>query len=136
MEKHFLNDFVEGEPGFRAEPWYNADGDCIVFKAQDVGVVAERVDDILTLYLSAEDEQPVGFQIKGVKHLMERFRCNAVSVSGETQGNRVRVSLAFLLLTAYDELPKTIRRRNAYALAQRSWCRSEPAISLDVERRL
>ena len=118
MASHFLEGLVEGEPGFSPKPWYNRHGDCIVFKAQDVGVVAERIDDILTLYFSAEDNRPVGFQIKGVKYLLDRFRCNAVQISGELQKGRLTVSLAFILLAAYDSGPRTISRRVGYAQAQ------------------
>lgn len=133
MEGHFLEAEMEGEPGFVPRPWYNRHGDCIVFKAEDVGVVAERVDDILTLYYSAEDRSPVGFQIKGVRHLMHKLRCNTVQASGEssTRG-QVRIELAFLLMTAYDARPPTIARREGYARAQAVTCPPERAlITLD-----
>ena len=32
MDKHFLADMMGGTPEFRPEPWYNPDGDCIVYK--------------------------------------------------------------------------------------------------------
>ena len=47
MASHFLDGLVQGEPGFSPKPWYNRHGDCIIFKAADVGVVAERIDDTL-----------------------------------------------------------------------------------------
>jgi len=132
MASHFLDDGVEGEPGFRPKPWYNRHGDCIVFKAENVGVIAERVDDILTLYLSAEDNRPVGFQIKGIKHLMARLRCNAVHVTGQSRDGDVRVSLAFALMEAYDAGAPTISRRAGYAEAQTlTPPRDEAYISLD-----
>jgi hypothetical protein len=37
MEKHFLADMMagEGQPEFRAEPWFNPYGDCITYKMAD-----------------------------------------------------------------------------------------------------
>lgn len=45
MEKHFLADMMEGEPTFKAEPWYNAYGDCVVYKMVDEAIVANRLSD-------------------------------------------------------------------------------------------
>ena len=42
--------------------WYNAAGDCIVFLTANEGVVADRVDEYLTLYRSAVDNRVVGPQ--------------------------------------------------------------------------
>jgi hypothetical protein len=75
MEKHFLADMMEGSPSFKAEPWYNPDGDCIVFKMVDEAVVADRIDEVLTVYNSAVDNRPIGFQIKGVIAVVRRYLC-------------------------------------------------------------
>ncbi len=134
MGKHFLSDLVAGEAeGFAAEPWYNRHGDSIVFKAENVAVVADRIDDILTLYRSAEDDQIVGFKLKGIAHLAHKARCNAVAVTGKSDGTDFTVSLAFLLLTAYDEGARTVNRRWAYAEAQDAARRTtEPDMTLEA----
>jgi len=119
MEEHFLADRVEGEPGFVPRPWYNPEGDCIVFKSRNVAVVAERVDGILTLYLSAEDGRPVGFQIKGVRHLLKELGCEGLTIESQARGNEV--SVALILWAAYETGPATVSRRRGYAAASESW---------------
>ena len=51
--------------------YYSEAGDCIFYHLEDVGYYAERIDDIVTLYKSDDDKRIVGFQIKGIKALME-----------------------------------------------------------------
>jgi len=73
MEEHFLRDATDGEPEFRPEPWYNAYGDCIVYQMVNEAVVGERIDEVLTIYRSAVDNRPIGYQIKGVAAIVRRF---------------------------------------------------------------
>ena len=63
MEKHFLDEIVEdlkerpkdeSKESF-SQPWYNAHGDCIMYKTAREAEVAERVDDLLTIYHSATE---------------------------------------------------------------------------------
>jgi len=116
MEKHFLSDIVEGEPSFRAEPWYNPHGDCLVFQLADQAVVAERIDEVLTIYRSAIDNRPIGFQIKGVHAIIRTYGWEGLAVEHETDANSVKsVSITALLLAAYEKGPKTVGRRRAYA---------------------
>jgi len=123
MEKrHFLADYVEGEPGFRAEPWYNPHGDCLVFKSEEVAVVAHRVDEILTVYESAETGKTIGFQIKGIGHLLKQFRCDGLAVGtlAQPDGDIIEISLVAILMQAYRDGPNTIERRVTYVdLAER-----------------
>ena len=116
MEKHFLENTVEGPPVFRAEPWYNQDGDCITYQMADEAIVAERVDDILTVYRSAIDNRPIGFQIKSVIAIIKKFGLDGLWVSSETRdGETKRISVTALLLAAYEDGFQTIGRRRAYA---------------------
>lgn len=118
MEAHFLGDAVHGEPGFRSEPWYNPHGDCIVCQLADEAVVAERVDELLTLYRSAIDNRVIGYQIKGVLALIREFGLDglAVECTADKEAGEVRyISIAALLLAAYDQGPRTVSRRSAYA---------------------
>jgi len=131
MEEHFLADRMEGTPEFRAEPWYNPHGDCVVFQMADEAFVAERVDEVLTVYNSAIDNRPIGFQIKGVRAIITRFGLDGLVVSSEANARGVRsISITALLLAAYDEGPRTLGRRKAYAAAME--CPMEPrTIPLD-----
>ena len=54
-ERHFLADTVGSKPTFSEEPWYNQDGDCLVYKMANEASVADRIDELLTIYRSAED---------------------------------------------------------------------------------
>ena len=118
MEKHFLDGMMEGTPEFRAEPWYNACGDCIIYKMVNEATVAQRVDELLTVYHSAVDDRPVGFQIKGIRAIITKFGLDGLLVSSEagTEGVR-RISITALLLAAYENGPRTVGRRIAYATA-------------------
>ena len=118
MEKHFLADMMEGTPTFRAEPWYNPDGDCIVYKIVDEAVVANRIDEVLTVYNSAVDDRPIGFQIKGVQAIIRKFGLEALAVVSEVDTEAVKaISIVAMLLAAYEEGPRTLGRRRAYATA-------------------
>ena len=131
MEKHFLADMMEGEgkPSFKAEPWYNPHGDCIVFKMVNEGFVAERVDELLTVYNSAIDGRAIGFQIKGVQAIIRKFGFDGLAILSEADAHGVKsISVAMLLLAAYEEGPQTMGRRKAYAWAM---CQADKTISTD-----
>lgn len=116
MEKHFLSDLVRGRQEFRTEPWYNPHGDCIIYQTADEAVVRDRVDELLTIYRSAVDNRPIGFQVKGVMAIIRKFGLYGIAVESESKGDRIKsVSLAALLLAAYENGPMNLRRREAYA---------------------
>jgi hypothetical protein len=124
MEKHFLADMMDGPPEFRPEPWYNRYGDCIVYQMADEAVVAERIDELLTVYNSALDNRPIGFQIKGVAAIIRKFGLDGLAVRSEADTQGVKsISVMALLLAAYEEGPRTPGRRRAYAVAME--CPSE-----------
>jgi len=118
MEKHFLADMMaaEGPSRFRAEPWYNPDGDCIIYKTADEAIVADRIDELLTVYNSAVDNRPIGFQIKGVHAIIRKFGLDGLAVTSQSDAAGVKyISIAALLLAAYEEGEPTLARRRAYA---------------------
>jgi hypothetical protein len=118
METHFLADTIGKDPTFLAEPWYNSYGDCIVFKMADEAAVADRIDELLTIYRSAEDNRPIGFQIKGVAAIIRKFGLFGFAVSPEVGKTAMTsVSIAAIMLAAYEEGAATIGRRNGYAIA-------------------
>jgi len=118
MEKHFLDETMEGNPTFRPEPWYNPYGDCIVYQVADEAIIAERVDELLTVYTSAVHGRPIGFQIKGIQAIIKRLGLDGLAFQAEENGKEVkRVSIIALLLAAYEEGPQTLGRRRAYTMA-------------------
>jgi hypothetical protein len=121
MEKHFLADMMEGEPTFKAEPWHNLYGDCIVYKVANEAFVADRIDEWLTVYNSAVDGRPIGFQIKGVHAIITKFGQDGLAVSWKADAKSVKaISIMALLLAAYEQGPRTLGRRRAYAAAMES----------------
>jgi hypothetical protein len=134
MESHFLKDFVSGPPGQGRiqEPWYNPDGDCIIYQTSDEAIVADRIDESLTIYRSVEAGKAIGFQIKGVLAIIKRFGLDGMQVewSEDLEHELQSVSTYALLLAAYDVGPRTIGRRRGYADALES-AANHPRIQLD-----
>ena len=122
MEEHFLKDFVSGLTRRAPAPWYNRDGDCIIYQmCNDEAIVANRIDEVLTVYNSAVSRKTIGFQIKGVGALMRTFGWEGIAIECKEEGEEVvEISLTALLLAAYEKGPKTIGRRTAYAGAMES----------------
>jgi len=117
-ERHFLADTIGSKPTFSAEPWYSQDGDCLVYKMANEASIADRIDELLTIYRSAEDSCPIGFQIKGIAAIIGRFGLAGLSISSKCDAEAVRsVSIAALLLAAYEDRPFTLSRRIGYAEA-------------------
>ena len=112
-----MSEFVTGQTREKlSEPWYNPDGDCIVYQMADEGIVARRIDDILTIYNSATSSKTIGFQIKGVAALARKYGWHGIVVECRQAEEEIKeVSLSALLLAAYEQGPKTIGRRSAYA---------------------
>jgi hypothetical protein len=118
MEEHFLKDLVSVPRDSEHKPWWNPDGDCIIYQTTDEATVAERIDDILTIYVSVISEKPIGFQIKGIAAMSHKFGWAGAEVGfKERDKELLEVSLTTLLLSAYESGPKTIGRRKAYAQA-------------------
>jgi len=120
MEKHFLADMMAayGEPGFKAEPFYFPCGDYIDYTMVSEAPVAHYVDEWLTIYDSAVDGRPIGFQIKHVRTIIEKFGLAGQGIALKANGQSVKdISISALLLAAYEQGPLTSDRRNAYAIA-------------------
>jgi len=115
MEEHFLKNLVSGPSGVALEPWYNPDGDCIIYQMSDEAIVADRVDEVLTIYRSVNTGNAIGYQIKGVAAIIQRFGLDGLAViSKEDNKELLQVSAYALLLAAYERGPKTIGRRKSY----------------------
>jgi len=68
------------EPAYRAEPWYNPNGDSIHYHWRPDEFYAERIDDKLTVYRSMATDDAVGCQIKGVGALLKQLGDFGISV--------------------------------------------------------
>lgn len=121
MDEHFLKEFVSGvsrDTSDTSKPWFNPAGDCITFQMADEALVADRIDGLLTIYRSAIDERPIGFQIKGVAAISRRFGLKGICVECMSDKHELQaVSISTLLLAAYEQGPLTTGRRTGYAAA-------------------
>jgi len=68
-----LTQYLKGRrcQGFTAHPYYSQAGDFLTYYFQDDECYAERLDDVLTVYLSFKTKKFVGFKLKGVRHLQK-----------------------------------------------------------------
>lgn len=130
MEEHFLKEFVSGISREVPKPWYNPEGDCIIYQMADEAAVADRIDGVLTIYRSAIDNRPIGFQIKGVAAITRQFGLKGIQVECKTNKDELQqVSMSALLLAAYEQGPQTIFRREGYATAFD--CTPNPRMAVD-----
>jgi hypothetical protein len=129
-----LNDYIDGfkkNPQFgalkdRVSPWYNSVGDCIEFQITQEAYVADRIDNFLTIYRSIDKNEPIGFQIKDVKALVEKCGAAGLEIECGTDGDEL-ISVSAVLFAAYERNNPTIARRQGYAMATQ-------ALSGDRER--
>jgi hypothetical protein len=72
--------------GLNAVPHYFPRGDFVTYYFQNDRCFSQRVDDLLTVYLSQESKEIVGFKIKGVQHILRTAGNFEVTVEdGEIQ---------------------------------------------------
>ena len=74
MEQN-LKQYLSDHPckGFRPVPHYFPKGDYVTFYAKDERCFAERVDDLLTIFLSNRTGELVGCKFEGVKQLVSEM---------------------------------------------------------------
>lgn len=133
MEKHFLDDFIRqidrsaklGSHRDRLEPWYNQYGDCIEFQTIDKAFVADRIDEYLTIYRAADNNEPIGFQIKDVRALVDKYGYDGLALKAEVKEDKL-VSVTALLFAAYESLPASIGRRAGYISAMTAIQKAPP----------
>jgi len=85
---------------FKAEAFYSADGDFMTYYVRDDECYAERVDELLTVYLAMGTDELVGCKIKGVSRLIRRLQEFGVRVTPEGGA-----PLSILFLSAASERP-------------------------------
>lgn len=76
---------------------YDADGDCLEFFLGNDNFYAQRVDQLLTLYVSRSTNRPIGGMLKGVVSLVRKFLEKAPGFAHEISGHSIEVEK---LLTA------------------------------------
>lgn len=94
--------------------WYNKEGDCIHFKTMDVDIIGKRIDEFLTLYISIEENKPVGFQLKDIHALTSLLDVDLMVEADVTTKDKRLISINMLILKAFDKKPANISRFSGY----------------------
>lgn len=81
---------------FRPTATYIPAGDCIEFVARPGRYHAQRLDDLVTVYLSEEDQEIVGSLIKGVRALCRELTEKLPGFRINVEDGRVRLEHLFL----------------------------------------
>ena len=67
-----MRELEKTPPGpFSVEPRHDRETDCLTVYVDNVPSYEERVDDLVTVFVSIANNAPVGCQIKGVRRLLE-----------------------------------------------------------------
>lgn len=112
-------------------PWYNTYGDCIEYQTDQVAIVADRIDNFLTIYRSGETDNAIGFQLKDVKSLMKKYQAGGLHVMCEVKNAKI-ASVTSLLLTALEAgAPLSIKKRSGYQEAMKNLADSKDLVSLE-----
>ena len=116
-----LEEHLKTKPfkGFKATPRYSEEGDCLTFYFRNAPSYADRVDELLTVYLSLETDELVGCQIKSIGRIMKRLRSLRIRLKDKD----VELRLLFLAcralaeepgpLKTYERLLEEVKRRRA-----------------------
>lgn len=99
--------------------WYNPDGDCLQFQADHVAVIGDRIDDYLTIYRSAETNEPIGFQLKDVMALISKYYYDGIIVKADVDKGKL-VCVTALLVRLLSESRPSIIRKEGYTEALES----------------
>jgi hypothetical protein len=102
-----LMEYLKTHPplGFRPVPHYFPQGDFVTYYFRNEPSYAERVDDLLTVYLTFDTKELVGCKIKGVKHILQTAGDLGVSLDD----GLVRLGMFFFVgaSLAKDEAQRT-----------------------------
>jgi len=89
MAEDFMKYDESETPGFQSGAWYNPYGDCIEYQTIDEAIYGDRVDSLITLHRSIVDDSVIGFQIKGVKRVLQELGYDTVAFSTSESGNAI-----------------------------------------------
>ena len=105
-----LMEYLKAHPpeGFKPVPHYFPQGDFVTYYFRKDPCFAQRVDDLLTVYLAFDTKELVGCKIKGVKHILQTAGDFGVSLDD----GAVRLGVFFFVGAS---LAKDEGQRNRYA---------------------
>ncbi|MCP4987406.1 MAG: hypothetical protein GY928_15520 [Colwellia sp.] len=97
-----------------------------------VATIGKRVDEYLTLYVSIEDQKPIGFQLKDIHALFNVYDADLMKVQADyTSKDKRLVSIATLMLKAFSKAPSpTINRISGYSDAFRTMVKGTDSVEI------
>ena len=115
MAARELVDYMKGRTykGFVPHPFYCEIGDYLTYFFEDEDFYAERIDDVLTVYLSMDGDDFVGFKLKGVAHLLETLGDFTIHV--EDEDGEITLGMLFLVGMQLTTNPKVIEYYQRFA---------------------
>lgn len=117
-----LTDYLKGKEviGFESRPVYSRDGDFITLFLQDDDYYAERVDELLTVYLATRNGELMGCKIKGIQLLLETLSKFGLSVEdGEMELNFLFVAGAIISPSGKDRYQSLGKRTSKLKVPHR-----------------
>ena len=115
MAKDLMNYLETTKPrGFELRPYYGLEEDSLTFYFAKAESYGQRVDELLTLFLSVKTDELVGCQVKGIRKYLKRLGHFGIAI----KHGRVRLDLFFHLLAFLAEKP--LQRKKYLELSERS----------------
>jgi hypothetical protein len=103
-----LNEYLKSHQarGFRKTPHYVAHGDFVTYYFRNDPCYAQRVDDLLTVFVTFGTKELVGCKIKGIKHILQTAGDFGIALA---DGN-VRLGMFFFVgaALAKDEAQRSL----------------------------
>ncbi|HET6248155.1 MAG TPA: hypothetical protein VFE47_10700 [Tepidisphaeraceae bacterium] len=96
---------------FHPTATYIPDGDCIEFIARPGPYRAQRLDDLVTVYLSEADDEIVGSLIKGIQKLCRQLTEKLPGFKVNVDDGRIRLEHLFLAYTWSEPLQSKLIQR-------------------------
>lgn len=103
---------------FQPTATYIPAGDCIEFLARPGRYRAERLDDLVTVYLSETDDQIVGSLIKGVRALCRQLTEKLPGFRINIEDRRIRLEHLFLARLWSEPTPDKLAEKTYRQLIQ------------------
>jgi hypothetical protein len=89
---HLLNSFDPPQAAFTPCAYYGAEEDALIFYFRPGRDYAKRLNKLVTLYISLDDEELIGCQIKGVRSVLDELGNFNIEVSHR----RIKLNILFL----------------------------------------
>ncbi|HEX4796638.1 MAG TPA: hypothetical protein VH370_22795 [Humisphaera sp.] len=96
---------------FQPTATYIRSGDCIEFVARPGRYRAQRLDDLVTVYISEEDDEIVGSLIKGVQALCQQLTQKFPGFKINIEDGRIRLEHLFLAHVWSEPIPSKFVQR-------------------------